>query len=64
VLNKIDLLPYADFDLDRFASAVRTVRPSAIVYHTSVTSGDGMGDWLAWLRGLFTSLGTVRSSKA
>jgi hydrogenase nickel incorporation protein HypB len=52
VLNKIDLLPYVDFDVARFTSAVRTVCPSAVLRHTSATTGDGVDEWLGWLRGL------------
>ena len=50
VLNKIDLLPYVDFDLDRFADAVRVINPTASVQHTSATRGDGVHAWLDWLR--------------
>jgi len=50
VLNKIDLLPYVDFDLDRFADAVRNVNPTAVVHQTSATRGDGVDGWLDWLR--------------
>jgi hydrogenase nickel incorporation protein HypB len=64
VLNKIDLLPYVDFDLDRFAVAVHTVCPSATVLHTSVTRGDGIAEWLAWLRDMFVTSGTVQSSES
>lgn len=53
VLNKVDLLPYVDFDVDRFTDAVRTVCPTAGVRHTSATRGDGVEDWLAWLRRMF-----------
>jgi hydrogenase nickel incorporation protein HypB len=50
VLNKIDLLPYVDFDSDRFADAVHTVNPTARVHQTSATRGDGVAGWLDWLR--------------
>lgn len=50
VLNKIDLLPYVDFDLDRFAKAVHKVNPTAAVHQTSATRGDGIDEWLKWLR--------------
>jgi hydrogenase nickel incorporation protein HypB len=50
VLNKIDLLPYVDFDLDRFADAVRVINPTAALQHTSATRGDGVDAWLDWLR--------------
>lgn len=50
VLNKIDLLPYVDFDLGRFGEAVSLVNPTAVVLRTSATRGDGVDGWLEWLR--------------
>ena len=52
VLNKVDLLPYVDFDLDRFEHDVRLVNPHAPIMRLSATRGDGVADWVAWLRSL------------
>lgn len=52
VLNKIDLLPYVDFDLDRYRSLVRAVNPEAPVFEVSCRTGHGLGEWLQWLRDL------------
>jgi hydrogenase nickel incorporation protein HypB len=49
VLNKIDLLPYVSFDVERFAAHARSVNPRARVLQTSATRGDGLGDWYGWL---------------
>lgn len=49
VLNKIDLLPYVDFDVDRFEHDVRLVNPAAEILHVSATRGDGIPYWLGWL---------------
>lgn len=51
VLNKIDLLPYVDFDVDRFIADARRLKPAVPVLLVSATRGDGVADWLAWLRG-------------
>lgn len=51
LLNKIDLLPYVPFELDRFREYVRQVSPRLPVFPVSATRGDGMGDWYGWLRG-------------
>ncbi len=51
VVNKIDLLPHLDFDLDRFLSNVRAVNPSATVIRASARTGEGVGEWCDWLRG-------------
>lgn len=49
VMNKVDLLPYVDFDVERFAAHVRAVNPGAVLLRVSATRGDGLTDWYAWL---------------
>ena len=50
VLNKIDLLPYVDFDVGRCLAYARQVNPGLRVFQLSATKGAGLGDWYAWLR--------------
>jgi hydrogenase nickel incorporation protein HypB len=50
VLNKIDLMPYVDFDLSRFERDVGLVNPRAEILPISATRGDGLAAWLAWLQ--------------
>ncbi len=49
LVNKIDLLPYLDFDLDAFHSLVHSVNPAARIIDISCTTGEGFGDWIDWL---------------
>jgi hydrogenase nickel incorporation protein HypB len=49
VINKIDLLPYVDVELDRLAAHCRSVQPDVRVIPLSVTTGKGMGAWCDWL---------------
>ena len=49
VVNKTDLLPYVDFDLDRLATDARRLNPGLAVLALSARSGDGFGAWLRWL---------------
>ena len=49
LLNKIDLLPYVDFDLNTFGTALRQVNPKARVLRVSATKSDGLTDWYTWL---------------
>jgi len=49
VVNKIDLLPYVDFDLHRFARDVRLVNKDAQFLEVSATRGDGLDEWHSWL---------------
>lgn len=50
LLNKVDLLPYVEFDVGRFTADARRLRPDVTVLAVSATRGDGMADWLDWLR--------------
>jgi len=50
VLNKIDLLPYLRFDVDRCIEYARRVNPGIKVLQVSAVSGAGMQDWYQWLR--------------
>ncbi len=49
VINKIDLLPYVDVELERLAAHCRSVNPDVTVMPVSVTTGDGMDAWCGWL---------------
>jgi hydrogenase nickel incorporation protein HypB len=51
VLNKVDLLPHLRFDLSAAIAHARAVRPDLPVVLTSAERPDGIGDWLAFLRG-------------
>ncbi|MDI3514178.1 MAG: hydrogenase nickel incorporation protein HypB [Rhodocyclaceae bacterium] len=49
LVNKIDLLPYLNFDVERCIAFARRVNPAIEVIRVSATTGEGMGDWLAWI---------------
>ena len=49
LINKIDLLPYVNFDVDRCIDYARRVNQDIQVFKISATQGKGVGDWLAWL---------------
>jgi hydrogenase nickel incorporation protein HypB len=50
ILNKIDLLPYVQFDLDRCLDYARQVNQDLRILQVSATRGDGLGHWYDWLR--------------
>jgi len=50
VINKIDLLPYVAFDVDRCIAHARDVRPGIAVIALSATTGENVGAWYDWLR--------------
>ena len=49
VVNKIDLLPHLDFDLDLFLSNLKEINPDAQVIQASARTGAGLGEWCDWL---------------
>jgi len=50
VLNKIDLLPYVDFDLERASRFARTLNRDLDIYRVSCRTGQGLDAWYDWLR--------------
>jgi hydrogenase accessory protein HypB len=50
VLNKTDLLPYVDFNLEYFKQGIRILNPGVDILPLSSKTGEGMESWLAWLR--------------
>ena len=51
VVNKLDLLPHLDFDLDRFRSNLASINPDALVLELSARTGAGIEPWADWLVG-------------
>ncbi|CPR67271.1 hydrogenase isoenzymes formation protein HypB [Salmonella enterica subsp. enterica] len=49
LLNKVDLLPYLNFDVEKCIASAREVNPEIEIILISATSGEGMDQWLAWL---------------
>ena len=50
VINKIDLLPYIDFDMDFFRRGVEALNPGLVTFELSCRTGEGLPAWLDWLR--------------
>lgn len=50
LLNKIDLLPHLDFNLEQCIEYARRVNPGIKVIQISATTGEGMDSWLQWIR--------------
>jgi len=50
LLNKVDLLPHLDFDVNQAIDAARRVNPAIAVLQVSATRGLGMDAWLDWIR--------------
>ncbi len=50
LVNKVDLLPYVDFDTKSHAADLRRVSPTALMLQLSATTGQGVQGWYDWLR--------------
>ncbi len=50
LLNKCDLLPHLTFDADLAVANARRVNPDIKVIRISATSGEGVDEWLDWIR--------------
>lgn len=49
LLNKIDLLPYVPFDVERCVEYARQVNPAIEVIQVSSLKGEGIDTWLDWI---------------
>lgn len=49
VINKIDLQPYIEFDMDYFRRGVEALNPGLVTFPLSCRTGQGLEDWLAWV---------------
>jgi hydrogenase nickel incorporation protein HypB len=49
VINKIDLLPYVPFNMDRFRTGVEILNPGVITFPISCLTGEGLEDWYQWI---------------
>jgi len=52
VVNKVDLIPHLDYDLDAFYANLRAVNPGVAVIELSARTGAGIDQWCDWLLGL------------
>ena len=50
VLNKIDLLPHLDFDVERAVANAREINPALRFFRTSASTGAGLQEWFGFLR--------------
>lgn len=49
-VNKIDLLPYLDFDFAYFEQGIRALNHEAPIFRLSCKTGEGVEEWVNWLR--------------
>ncbi len=49
LINKIDLLPYLDFNVDVFIENAAKTNPGLTFFQLSAKTGEGLGPWIDWL---------------
>jgi hydrogenase nickel incorporation protein HypB len=49
VINKIDLLPYVEFDMEYFLRGVSALNPGLVTFPVSCKTGQGISEWITWL---------------
>jgi hydrogenase nickel incorporation protein HypB len=52
VISKMDLVPYIPFNLDEYRRLVRSIKPGIQLFEVSCVSGQGIAEWLQWLKSL------------
>jgi hydrogenase nickel incorporation protein HypB len=50
IINKIDLLPYLNFDMEKLKTSALQVNPKLQFFEVSATTGQGMENWYSWLK--------------
>ena len=49
IINKIDVLPYFDFDMEKVVEYARRRNPKLKIFPVSAKTGEGMDAWCSWL---------------
>ena len=50
-MNKIDLLPYLEYDKELAVKYILQIHPDIPVFEISAKTGDGLDLWIDWLKG-------------
>ncbi|MFC1627912.1 hydrogenase nickel incorporation protein HypB [Gemmatimonadota bacterium] len=56
VINKIDLLPFVTFDMDRFREGVEALNRGIVTFPLSCQTGEGIESWVEWIAGQINPL--------
>jgi len=50
ILNKIDLLPYVDFNEEYFRKGIELLNPGVLIFPLSCKTGEGFSPWISWIK--------------
>lgn len=57
ILTKTDLIPYLDWDIKECRQYIRQIHPGAVILKISAKTGEGMNDWIDYLKKLINTFG-------
>jgi hydrogenase nickel incorporation protein HypB len=63
LLNKVDLAPHCDVDLDLYEENLRRVNPGIEIIRVSARTGEGMDQWIGWLRANLAAKSTSEAAE-
>ena len=49
IINKMDLLPYVDFDITAFRRSIEGLNPKVEIFQLSCKTGEGIENWCSWV---------------
>jgi hydrogenase nickel incorporation protein HypB len=50
IVNKMDLIPHTDFDIEALEETVLKMNPSVTIFRISCRTGEGLQEWDQWLK--------------
>ena len=50
IINKIDLLPYVDFNMEYFRNGAKLLNENLVFFPVSCKTGEGVSKWTNWLK--------------
>ncbi|RBW70963.1 hydrogenase nickel incorporation protein HypB [Bacillus taeanensis] len=53
LLNKVDLLPYIDFNVETAEADLKAINPNSRLVKVSAHTGEGMQEWFNWIKGAY-----------
>jgi hydrogenase nickel incorporation protein HypB len=64
ILNKVDTMPYFDFDEEEFTRVVHSLNPTSPIFRIAATKGDGVDEWADWLAARIEAMKVSTAEKA
>lgn len=50
IINKIDLVPHLEVDIEAYRKNILSIKPDMIIFEVSAKTGQGMDEWIDWLK--------------